>query len=1431
MLVGMLLAGLIDCTSARAQQCFYWKDTTEGLASIQDAITYWQTASGCGENGQICFNLSLNDCAVAPTNGLAVCAWSFNYAAIGSTSYGGFIGGGHAELESGDVCKQFSVSTVVLPQSKCDSCDPVGHPISPETGNVYSVETDVSFLGASPIEFKRYYNSGDQSGADQVPGWRHSYDRNVVTVYQKPQVSYSGPTLTASPQYASASEACTSGFTTVQQSMNSWLTASASYSNGVCVISSSGGQEVATLPINISVVPPPSATPVEYDVIRDSGQILRYTLQNGSTPVTPPGISIRLAVTPTGFTVTDDDDNVETYNTAGQLQSITSRAGIVQTISYSNGRWSGVSDSFGNSISVTRNIEGGITTLNATGAGSVRYAYDARMRLTTVTNLDSTTRNYTYADSRFTNALTAEVDENGTQFSSWGYDSQERGTSTQEAGGAGAATLIYNSDGSVTVTDALGAVRTLSYTRVGDINHATSISGSPCFTCQDSAGTTFDSYGWVSSRTDYNGNLTCYTNDPVRGLERVRVEGFAPGSTCPSDLASYVPASGTLQRKITTTWSSQWREPSLITEANRTTAFTFDASGNILTKNVTDLTVSPTVSRAWTYTYNSFGQLLTSQSPRTDLSSTITYAYYGCTNGIQCGQVQTMTDELGHVTTFNTYNAYGQPLTITDPNAVVTTLTYDARERLASRSVAGETTSFSYYPTGLVKKVTLPDGSFIQYTYDAAHRLTGMTDGLGNQVVYTLDALGNRTGTRTYDPSNALSFTRTQVFNTLSELYQQVGSAGTSAVTTTFGYDSNGNQASINAPLSRSTANQYDALNRLIQITDPGTGVTQFHYDSDDNLISVVDPRSLGTTYAYNGFDDLIQQVSPDTGVTTNTVDSAGNLATSTDARHKTATYSYDARNRVTQIAYGDQTLTFGYDSGAFGVGRLTSAADANHALSWAYDSLGRVISKTQTVGSGASAVAKSVSYTYTNSDLTSLVTPSGQTVTYGYTNGQVTSLAINGNPLLSQVLYQPFGPVSGWTWANNTTEARVYNQDGNLTNLESAEGFTYSYDNAFRITGITDTDNGALSQSYGYDALDRLTSASGTGLNETWMYDANGNRVTQGGSSSSTYTVSAASNQISAISGALSRSYAYTASGQTSSYGGLTFTYMNSGRLSSVTNGAATTGYLFNVLGQRIEKSGTSVTQFVYDESGHLLGEYDGTGNLIEETVWMGDVPVAVVQPNGTGVSVYYVHTDHLNTPRRISRPTDNVIVWRWDSEPFGNSAANQDPDGDGTIFVYNLRFPGQYYDAETGLAYNYSRDYDPGTGRYVESDPIGLVGGINTYAYVGGNPLSRIDPYGLTSVEEAIAEAIARADVEALETLLEAADANQAKLIRAGLQRLNSTADQIISRECKASIRGRFPKSVLQNTLKEINELAQSGDKDAQTAWKLLTNNRFKK
>ncbi|HVP35146.1 MAG TPA: RHS repeat-associated core domain-containing protein, partial [Steroidobacteraceae bacterium] len=248
------------------------------------------------------------------------------------------------------------------------------------------------------------------------------------------------------------------------------------------------------------------------------------------------------------------------------------------------------------------------------------------------------------------------------------------------------------------------------------------------------------------------------------------------------------------------------------------------------------------------------------------------------------------------------------------------------------------------------------------------------------------------------------------------------------------------------------------------------------------------------------------------------------------------------------------------------------------------------------------------------------------------------------------------------------------------------------------------------------------------------------GNQLTQTGTTPITFSVSSSNNQLTATTGSLVRSYSYDAAGHVTGYGTNGFTYNNRGRIAATV--ASTTDYLYNALGQMIEKSGTlGTTVLMQDDSGHLIGEYNGSGQLIEETVWVGDIPVATLQPNGSGgVNIYYVHTDHLNSPKKIAQPTTGTLAWRWDTDPFGTAAPNQNPGGLGT-FAYNLRFPGQYYQAETGLNQNVNRDYDPLIGKYDQSDPAGLSAGVNTYSYVLANPLWYSDPYGLLTEQQVIA------------------------------------------------------------------------------------------
>jgi len=242
--------------------------------------------------------------------------------------------------------------------------------------------------------------------------------------------------------------------------------------------------------------------------------------------------------------------------------------------------------------------------------------------------------------------------------------------------------------------------------------------------------------------------------------------------------------------------------------------------------------------------------------------------------------------------------------------------------------------------------------------------------------------------------------------------------------------------------------------------------------------------------------------------------------------------------------------------------------------------------------------------------------------------------------------------------------------------------------------------------------------------------YDENGNRTSVlTGSGTTSYTYATDSNQLTAIGGS---SVTHDAAGNRSADPGGTRTYVynDANRLVEVLDNSSTTAeYVHNALGQRVKKTvGSAVVVYIYDVNGHLIAEHDASGNYIRDYVWLDGLPVAQID---SGEVFSYLHFDHLGTPRMATNDSQTV-VWRWDSDAFGSIAPDEDPDGDSNDLTVNLRFPGQYLDGETGLYYNYFRDYDPVTGRYIQSDPIGLGGGLNTYAYGDANPLGNTDPTG---------------------------------------------------------------------------------------------------
>jgi YD repeat-containing protein len=163
------------------------------------------------------------------------------------------------------------------------------------------------------------------------------------------------------------------------------------------------------------------------------------------------------------------------------------------------------------------------------------------------------------------------------------------------------------------------------------------------------------------------------------------------------------------------------------------------------------------------------------------------------------------------------------------------------------------------------------------------------------------------------------------------------------------------------------------------------------------------------------------------------------------------------------------------------------------------------------------------------------------------------------------------------------------------------------------------------------------IQTLGGPGPKQLNNYDANGNRLTTTGTTASTETIATTNNRLSATSGGLVRTYGYDNAGNTTSFTGDPFTFNDRGRMNSATAGGIITNYIYNALGQLVKKTVGSITTYlVYDEAGHLVGEYSATGALIQETVWMNDLPVATLRPSGSTIAVYYVHTDHLGTPAR---------------------------------------------------------------------------------------------------------------------------------------------------------------------------------------------------
>jgi RHS repeat-associated protein len=337
-----------------------------------------------------------------------------------------------------------------------------------------------------------------------------------------------------------------------------------------------------------------------------------------------------------------------------------------------------------------------------------------------------------------------------------------------------------------------------------------------------------------------------------------------------------------------------------------------------------------------------------------------------------------------------------------------------------------------------------------------------------------------------------------------------------------------------------------------------------------------------------------------------------------------------------------------------------------------------------------------------------------------------------------SSVAYMPFGPAQSLTLGNGVQVANSFDFDYRLTGTQASLGsatlqsLSLTYDPASNVETIADAVTPGLSQSFQYNLGGHVTRGTGVYGTDNYTYDAMGNRLTRslvkGTTASTTYTYTTTSTRLaSAATGSTTLSYTYDAMGSVTArkLGNTTqaaYTYNADGRLAT----AAGATMKYNAFGQRSVQTVTGGgNHFLFGPGGLLLAEHGTTGAAQRNYVYLNGQPLAVVDAAG---AISYVLNDHLGQPQKMLNAA-GAVTWHRVAGVYGDTASQPV----GTTAANPNRFPGQQQDAVTGLYYNYFRDYDPATGRYLEADPIGLAAGTNLYAYVGGNPVNRGDPLGL--------------------------------------------------------------------------------------------------
>lgn len=1098
-----------------------------------------------------------------------------------------------------------------------------------------------------------------------------------------------------------------------------------------------------------------------------------------------------------------------------------------------------IRDSFGQSLAITFDAENPERPVSiTTPLGQLLYAFDEFGNLTTVTYPDGKTRQYHYDEIEFTaikgqGLLTGITDENGSRYATWYYDNLERAYKSVHGDNLDVTEIEYlpnDANGRKVRIEHLPSGGSKKYyfdatygVRAEQIEHYDATGnfvGTERFT--------YNGFGHITTHTDIKGTVTQY-NRYTDGREDSRTIAAGTGRA----------------RTISTTYVGQSSKPATITTPELVTEMTYNERNQVLTRKLTDRQSNQV--RTTTYTYNTQGLLAKVDGPRDDVADITTFTYD------EQGRRTKTTNALGQVTEVLSFNASGKPLQIKDPNGIITTITYDSRNRPTTVTVNGLATAIEYNGTGQQTKVTLATGQVTHYEYDSAQRLTAIVDHLGNRIDYTLDGAGNRIRTDIKDPQGVLQYTQQQVFDAFSRVKSIQSGVGNEQA---FEYNAANELVNQTDALNYQTNNVYDATGNLTLSQDAEGHTTMYGYDSAGRKSQVMDAEGKITGYQYNGFGELTNQMSPDTGMTTYLYDKAGNMVQKMELGIMRITnYQYDALNRL--IHNSAHNATYTYDLGAFAIGKLTQVTDSSGSERLFYDHNGNITM----VSTDIAGVEVDTEYHYDDKNrLHGITYPGGRRIDFTLNNlDQITIIHSGEQVLAKDITYLPFGPLKGLTFGNGLILNKTFDLDYRLVSQTTTgiEDKTLGYSARNNITTIDDLLGS--SQSYGYSPMQRLVTANDL----TFTYDKIGNRLGKNGDS---YTYADNSHH---LLSAGTTTYQFDVVGQATQKGDMTFAYNTAGLMANVIKGRTAVDYRYNHRNQRVMKvSSTGPTRYVYDLSGKLIAELDDDGKTKVEYVYLQDMLIAVVQNNrsskpgnkiklddsqaeptgdwkvktadkafkgthqiakgDTGATmtwrqtlepgtykvharwkagkkkstaatytvngeavtidqtqngrkwrllskiklterqevtvvladtggkvsadgirfkqvkgkptgnaetvesqIYFTHSDHINTPTKLTNIA-GVVVWQASYTPFGLGQVNEDADGDGNSVTFNIRFPGQYFDQETGLHYNWHRYYDPQVGRYLQPDIIGLGDGPSLYGYVLQNPINGIDPNG---------------------------------------------------------------------------------------------------